>query len=240
MANTTSNAAPRNGDAKPGPTEPRPPRLVEDKLVRRVPTKTRREASRRNAKRSTGPRTERGKAASSANAVKHGVCARPFLPYGLFARENLLRNALAGESKAEFEKLLDALDENFAPADVFERLLVEKMAILLWRTRRLHRYERSKVDGQINVQKIISRVHALLRTAGAPETTGRARRGRPAHAGGAVHQIKRKSGTMKLRVTIRKKRKIRVSGRKGAKPRNYQTKLLGGVNKGFFNFEPGN
>jgi hypothetical protein len=135
--------------------------LVKNGAILKLPaprprSEAQKEASRRNAKRSTGPRSMRGKAASSANAVKHGVCARPLFPYGLFARENLLRNALAGESKAEFEKLLDALDEAFNPADVFERLLVEKMALLLWRTRRLHRYERSKVDGQINVQKIIA------------------------------------------------------------------------------------
>jgi hypothetical protein len=139
MANTISDAEPRNGNESAA-----------------VTTEAQKEARRRNGKKSRGPRSERGKAASSANAVKHGIRARPFLPYGLFARENLLRNALAGESKAEFGKLLDALDEAFSPADVFERLLVEKMALLLWRTRRLHRYERSKVDGQINVQKIIA------------------------------------------------------------------------------------
>jgi hypothetical protein len=100
------------------------------------------EARRRNGKKSRGPRTERGKAVSSMNAVKHGVLARKFFPYGLFARESVLRNNLSGESKVEFQALLDALDEVFNPADTFERMLVEKMAGALWRQRRLRRHER--------------------------------------------------------------------------------------------------
>ncbi|UCF81156.1 MAG: hypothetical protein JSV08_01675, partial [Acidobacteriota bacterium] len=62
--------------------------------ARRVPTEAQREASRRNARRSTGPRSERGKAASSMNAIKHGV----------FAREAVLRTKLADESRDEFER----------------------------------------------------------------------------------------------------------------------------------------
>ena len=34
------------------------------------------QANRNNAKKSTGPRTEQGKAASSQNALKHGLLAR--------------------------------------------------------------------------------------------------------------------------------------------------------------------
>jgi hypothetical protein len=126
MANTTSGIAPRNGNESPA-----------------VTTEAQKEARRRNGKKSRGPRTERGKAASSMNALKHGVFARALLPRGLFARESVLRNALAGESKDEFQALLYALDEVFSPADAFEQTLVEKMALALWRTRRLRRHERA-------------------------------------------------------------------------------------------------
>jgi hypothetical protein len=85
----------------------------------------------------------RGKTVSSMNALKHGVFARALLPCGLFARESVLRNALSLESKDEFQALLDALDETFSPADAFERTLVEKMALALWRQRRLRRHERA-------------------------------------------------------------------------------------------------
>jgi hypothetical protein len=111
-------------------------------------------ANRRNGRKSRGPRTERGKAASSMNALKHGVFARKALPYGLFARGSVLRNSFAGESRDEFQALLDALDETFAPADAFERTLVERMTLLLWRLRRLQCYERSKVDWEISFKEM--------------------------------------------------------------------------------------
>jgi hypothetical protein len=88
------------------------------------------------ARRSTGPRSERGKAASSMNALKHGV----------FAREAVLRTPLADESEAEFKKMLERFRESFAPRDAFERMLVEKMVLALWRLRRLRRYERALAE----------------------------------------------------------------------------------------------
>src|SRR4051812_42325093 len=46
------------------------------KTRKRGPTSERqREANRQNAAKSTGPKTEEGKAASSANALQHGVFA---------------------------------------------------------------------------------------------------------------------------------------------------------------------
>ncbi len=37
-------------------------------------------ANRNNAQRSTGPITDRGKAASRGNALRHGLTARVFVP----------------------------------------------------------------------------------------------------------------------------------------------------------------
>jgi hypothetical protein len=132
---------------------PTPPRRVEGKLVRRAPTKARREANRRNAKRSTGPRSERGKATASANAVKHGVFARPVPAQGFLARDGILRSALADESADEFSAFLDRFNEALAPRDALDAMLVEKMALALWRYRRLRRFERSKVDWEISFKE---------------------------------------------------------------------------------------
>ncbi|UCF80613.1 MAG: hypothetical protein JSV08_08925 [Acidobacteriota bacterium] len=115
--------------------------------ARRVPTEAQRkasprqvEASRRNARRSTGPRSMRGKAASSMNAIKHGV----------FAREAVLRTKLADESRDEFERMLERFRESFAPKDAFERMLVDKMVRALWRLRRLHRFERALAEEDLH------------------------------------------------------------------------------------------
>ncbi len=116
------------------PAEPLAPRLV-----RRVPTEAQREANRRNGKKSRGPRTPRGKAMVSTNALKHGI----------LAREGVLRNILGGESEAEFEKMLESLKEAFGPHDSCEGMLVEKMALALWRTRRLRRHERALAEEEL-------------------------------------------------------------------------------------------
>ena len=47
------------------------PRLISERKLK---------ANRENAKKSTGPRTARGKAFSRRNAVKHGLCASDLFP----------------------------------------------------------------------------------------------------------------------------------------------------------------
>ena len=56
-----------------------------------------------NAQHSTGPRTETGKAASSQNALKHGLTAKTVL--------------LPGEDEAAYRKMCEGMFESFAPAD---------------------------------------------------------------------------------------------------------------------------
>jgi hypothetical protein len=115
--------------------------LVKNGAIVKLPaprprSEAQREASRRNARRSTGPRSMRGKAASSMNALKHGV----------FAREAVLRTPLADESEDEFKKMLESLKEAFGPQDGFEGMLVDKMVSALWRLRRLRRCERALAE----------------------------------------------------------------------------------------------
>ncbi len=87
-------------------------------------------ANRRNARKSTGPRTPEGKARSALNALKHG----------LLARGVVLPND-PDESPDELRDLLDALHNEFDSASAFEYLLVERLVALHWRLRRAYRYE---------------------------------------------------------------------------------------------------
>ena len=92
-------------------------------------------ANRRNAQRSTGPRTAEGKAASRYNALKHGIFARAIIPDPLRAYE----------SPDDFEALHHALRQDLAPATPFEELLVERIATYHWRLARLVRSEAAEV-----------------------------------------------------------------------------------------------
>jgi hypothetical protein len=90
-------------------------------------SKQRLEANRANAKRSTGPTTDSGKARSKANALKRGLSAKAVV--------------IDGEDPRQFEALRASLERDFEPSTVIERELVENLAALLWRQRRGHRFE---------------------------------------------------------------------------------------------------
>jgi hypothetical protein len=91
-------------------------------------TKDRQNANRENALRSTGPATPKGKAASSRNAVKHGLlAATPVLP-GI-------------ESLKEWEYHRAGIIESLAPDGYFQNVLTERVALILWRLGRVVRYE---------------------------------------------------------------------------------------------------
>jgi hypothetical protein len=73
--------------------------------------------------KSTGPRTEPGKKRSSQNAIKSGI----------FSRATLLN----GESRSDYNSLLEGLWETLQPEGKLEELLVEKLGSISWRYRRL-------------------------------------------------------------------------------------------------------
>lgn len=89
------------------------------------------DANRRNAERSTGPRSSDGKSRSAANALKHGLLARNVV---------LLANN-SPEKPDEFNRLLEDLVDDFQPANVLEQTLVERVATCYWRLHRAQRYE---------------------------------------------------------------------------------------------------
>lgn len=104
-------------------------------MVEKVMTSRRQiAANRRNAARSTGPRTPEGRAVSSVNAVRHGVLSNRFVA----EHENL----------SEFSALLDDLIAEFEPETALESLLIERLAILFWRERRLASAEAEQTDLQ--------------------------------------------------------------------------------------------
>lgn len=70
-----------------------------------------------------GPRTTTGKAIASKNALKHGIFSNAML--------------LKSESRAEYHSLLSGLREYLKPEGTLECFLVEKLAVLIWRYRRL-------------------------------------------------------------------------------------------------------
>jgi hypothetical protein len=93
------------------------------------------EANRRNALRSTGPRTVRGRRTVSRNAIKHG----------LLAREVVILTGDGAESLKEFRKLCDQLEAHYQPANIMEAKEVETIACCLWRLARVQRAEKGEL-----------------------------------------------------------------------------------------------
>jgi hypothetical protein len=79
-------------------------------------------ANRRNAMKSTGPRTERGKHRSRQNAVRHGLTA-----------ETVITGLEKESDYAEFEQ---AIITDYEPITAIEYQLVIRLSSLLWRLRR--------------------------------------------------------------------------------------------------------
>jgi len=89
-------------------------------------------ANQLNAQHSTGPATEQGKAAVSANARKHGLSAAFIV--------------LVNEDQSEFDRLIDQFRAQYQPANIHEELLVNRMVIAQWRLARAERLEVVALD----------------------------------------------------------------------------------------------
>jgi hypothetical protein len=94
------------------------------------------DANRKNAKRSTGPRTERGKSIAKFNAVT----------LGLFAKHVVIPICDGYKPEKEFQALLDGLHQEFQPVGLYEEWLVVKIAECMWRLRRATRCESGSVQ----------------------------------------------------------------------------------------------
>ena len=90
-------------------------------------TAAQQQANKENAQHSTGPRTAEGKQRSSQNALKHGLCALdPLIP---------------GEDPEAFQEHFCEIELDLQPASVIESQLVEQIADISWRLKRLSRIE---------------------------------------------------------------------------------------------------
>jgi hypothetical protein len=96
-------------------------------------TPARLEAARRNAQRSTGPRTEAGKQRMRMNALKHGCDAAP-------ENEAAVMRAL-GEDPQRFAALKRALMSTYGPGDALWEQQLEDLAKLYWRRQRIERMQ---------------------------------------------------------------------------------------------------
>ena len=85
------------------------------------------EANRRNALKSTGPKTPEGKAAVRLNALKHGLLSQEIL--------------LPGEDEEALRELGERLRDELQPVGELENLLVDRIIASYWRLRRLGRVE---------------------------------------------------------------------------------------------------
>ena len=108
------------------------------------------EANRKNAQKSTGPKTAEGKARSRFNAVKHGMrAATPVLP---------------GEDKAAFDDRLERWTRNLAPRDDVEQFLVKRAVELSWQLERADRaIALSRKPAEERIAAVLDEVLALGR-----------------------------------------------------------------------------
>lgn len=89
-------------------------------------------ANRRNAQKSTGPKTPQGKSATAQNALKHGL------------RSN--RILIASDNPAEFAAHHTALLEEYQPVGPMETILTERIIQLTWRLFRIARIQSGTFD----------------------------------------------------------------------------------------------
>jgi hypothetical protein len=85
------------------------------------------EANRRNALKSTGPKTPEGKAAVRLNALRYGLRAEEIL--------------LPGEDEQALRELDEYLRAELQPVGELENLLIDRIVAAYWRLRRLGRVE---------------------------------------------------------------------------------------------------
>jgi hypothetical protein len=91
-------------------------------------------ANQANAERSTGPKSQLGKARSRLNARTHGLTAKHLL--------------VGDEDEASFNELRAELMEQHHPQAPLEAELVDRLAGILWRLRRVPFFEAAILDAR--------------------------------------------------------------------------------------------
>lgn len=93
-------------------------------------------ANRRNAQKSTGPRTSEGKALVALNPIKHGLLSKEVL--------------LAHEDENSLVELGKRLRHQLAPVGELEIMLVDRVISAAWRLRRILRIEKEMMDHELS------------------------------------------------------------------------------------------
>src|SRR5207249_4041420 len=86
------------------------------------------QANRRNAQKSTGPKTPEGKAVSSQNGLTHGLTSRKF-------------PILPGEDEAAYQEFHEAMVLDLKPRGVMQREIVDDIVLIRWKLRRVPHIE---------------------------------------------------------------------------------------------------
>lgn len=105
-------------------------------------------ANRANAQKSTGAVTQKGKTKVSQNAVTHG----------LFSKQLVLAN----ENPLEYQLLLEQLQQELSPVGILEQSLVERVAISLWKQKRLIKSEAARLNLECQPSKLANAVNSEL------------------------------------------------------------------------------
>ena len=92
-------------------------------------------ANRANALRSTGPRSPEGRSVSRLNARRHGLRAASAL-------------LLPSESKVAWQTLVAELQADLKPEGEVEDLLVERIAVAVWKLRRAAVFEVGALEAE--------------------------------------------------------------------------------------------
>ncbi|HZM06556.1 MAG TPA: hypothetical protein VFC44_26440 [Candidatus Saccharimonadales bacterium] len=93
------------------------------------------DANRRNAQKSTGPKTPEGRAVSKMNALKHGI----------FSKEVLVRGLNIKENSRDLEGLYERFWQQYSPVGPVEEMLVDQIITAHWRLRRALRAESGEI-----------------------------------------------------------------------------------------------
>lgn len=122
------------------------------------------EANRRNAEKSTGPKTRVGKNWARMNSLKHGFFAKSL-------------HFESSDDESEYYELEEGIQNSLSPLGTLEELEAQRIALLAWNERRLIQlierqlaeYERPKLDPQLQ-QFIAASQFRDVSLPGVPET----------------------------------------------------------------------
>ena len=97
-----------------------------------MPTEAQIIANRRNAQKSTGPKSQKGKAKASKNSVKHGILAK--------------KTIISSENKQEFDLFKSKIFEELIPQSPMESILVQRVVDLSWQLKRIKNIQNQTIE----------------------------------------------------------------------------------------------